>query len=564
MIIDNIIELIQKTENTQVLLTKNIEGNKSLKKYNEVISVETELSLNEGLRTIQLYIAFKEPLSVYLPKIFIDERCYEDIKFIPHVNDDFSICIVDESENYSFREKDLPTITLDLISKAKAILRDKDDAAYCQEEFEREFSAYWNINYDEKKVLQEIGLCLIDFINFDNIKALKISNNFGQFQYLVYNLEEDFKQLEKYFKIRNIKFKEIEVFISDYENVHPPLRINCNESIKYIRNQEEFKRKVNKLSQSDFIVIFKTKYDELYGWLYPLLDKNVKGYRSHTHWQYLQSSISKKKVVERISFSNISQRRLDVRTSGIKLDRNLSVAIIGLGSVGSNLLHFLTKYPISKYYLIDPDILKVENVFRNNFGFNYISRFKTKISEHYILSKNPFTKVLTNEEDVCLLLNNNKLLLEKYDVRFIILGVTRIEKYLLQHLISIKSDKPIIIMWVEPFLASGQLIYIKPNKFEKALELIENYPYHVLEEGQSVLLKEGSCQTSYLPYSEANLTLFLSSINSFLYQLLIKKELKDSKVLTWIGDLETIKQMNINISDKYNLSDSFKIIENEF
>lgn len=564
MIIDNIIELIQKTENAQVLLTKNIEGNKSLKKYNEVISVETELSLNEGLRTIQLYIALKEPSSVYLPRIFIDERCYEDIKFIPHVNDDFSICIVDESENYFFREKDLPTITLDLISKAKAILRDKDDAAYCQEEFEREFSAYWNINYDEKKVLQEIGLCLIDFINFDNIKAVKFLNNFGQFQYLVYNLEEDFKQLENYLKISNIKFKEIEVFISDYENVHPPLRINCNESIKYIRNQEDFKRKVNKLSQSDFIVIFKTKYDELYGWLYPLLDKNVKGYRSQTHWQYLQSSISKKKVVERISFSNISQRRLDVRTSGIELDRNLSVAIIGLGSVGSNLLHFLTKYPISKYYLIDTDILKVENVFRNNFGFNFISRFKTKISEQFILSKNPFTEVLTYEKDICVALNDDKLILEKYDVRFIILGVTRIEKYLLQHLISVNSEKPVIMMWVEPYIASGQLIYIKPNDFENALELIKNYPYHVLKEGQSFLLKEGSCQTSYLPYSEANLTLFLSSINSFLYQLLIKKELKDSKVLTWIGDLEIIKQMNINISDNYNLSDSFKIIENEF
>ena len=564
MIIDNIIELIQKTENAQVLLTKNIEGNKSLKKYNEVISIETELSLNEGLRTIQLYIALKEPSSVYLPRIFIDERCYEDIKFIPHVNDDFSICIVDESENYFFREKDLPKISLDLISKAKAILRDKDNAANCQAEFEREFSAYWNINYNEKNDLKEIGLCLIDFINFDNIKAVKFSNNFGQFQYLVYNLDEDFKKLEKYLKIRNIKFKEIEVFISDYKNVNPPLRINCNESIKYIRNQEDFKRKVNKLTQSDFIVIFKSKYDELYGWLYPILNKNVKGYRNLTHWQYLQSSLSKKKIVERISFSNISQRRLDVRTSGIELDRNLSVAIIGLGSVGSNLLHFLTKYPISKYYLIDPDILKVENVFRNNFGFNFISRFKTKISEQFILSKNPFTDVKTNEKDICELLNEDRLLLEKSDLRFVILGVTRLEKHLLQHLISINSEKSLIIMWVEPFLASGQLIYIKPNKFEKALELIENYPYHVLKKRQSFLLKEGSCQTSYLPYSEASLTLFLSSINGFLHQLIIKKEVEESKVLTWIGDLENIMQLNINISEKYNLADSFKIIENEF
>ncbi|WP_016989459.1 E2/UBC family protein [Flavobacterium sp. ACAM 123] len=469
MTIDEIIKIIQKTENAQILLTKEIEGNKSLKKYHQVISVETELSLNHGLRIIQLYVAFKEPMSVYLPKIFIDERCYDDIKFIPHVNDDFSICIVDESENYSFRINDLPTITLDLISKAKSILRDKDDTVYCQEEFKREFSAYWNINYDEKNVLQDIGLCLIDFINFDNIKAVKFLNNFGQFQYLVYNLEDLFEQLEKYLKIRNIKFKKIEVFISEYENVNPPFKINYNESINYIRNQDDFKRKVNKLSQSDFIVIFKTKYNELYGWLYPLLDKSVKGCRGLKNWQYLQSSISRKENVKKISFANISPKRLDVRTSGIEIDRDLSVAIVGLGSVGSNLLHFLTKYPISEYYLIDPDILKVENVFRNNFGFNFISRFKTKISEQYILIlKNPFTEVQTSEKDVCEILKNNNLSLEKYDVRFIILGVTRIEKlFTYKNLISIDSDRPIIIMWVEPYLASGQLIYIRPNNLRK-------------------------------------------------------------------------------------------------
>ncbi|WP_035663590.1 hypothetical protein, partial [Flavobacterium sp. ACAM 123] len=83
------------------------------------------------------------------------------------------------------------------------------------------------------------------------------------------------------------------------------------------------------------------------------------------------------------------------------------------------------------------------------------------------------------------------------------------------------------------------------------MELIENYPYHIIEKGQSFLLKEGSCQTGYFPYSEVNLTMFLSSLNSFLHILLIKKDLTDSKVLTWVGDLEAIKRMNINISDKY-------------
>ena len=157
-----------------------------------------------------------------------------------------------------------------------------------------------------------------------------------------------------------------------------------------------------------------------------------------------------------------SPKRLDVRTSGIEINRDLKVAIIGLGSVGSNLLHYLTKFPISEYCLIDPDILKVENVFRNKFGFNYLNNFKTSIGKYEILSKNPFTKVTSYNKSAIDVLNNSDiaLALEQYDYSFVILGISRIEKYLIEHFINVKSTKPIIIIWVEPYIASGQLIYL--------------------------------------------------------------------------------------------------------
>ncbi|TXE07906.1 hypothetical protein ES711_10780 [Gelidibacter salicanalis] len=563
MSVDEVYKIVSKTEDARIVSFKDIEANISLKKYDQVISIDTELSLKEGLTMIQLYIAFKEPLSVNLPKVYIDEKCYDKLKYIPHVNQDLSICIIDESENYSFKIDDLPRITLDLIIRAKAILRDKDDGGYCVDEFGREFSAYWDISYNEKTEVQEIGLSLIDFDNFKNIKAVKLLNKFGRYQYVVYNLDNEFRLFENYLKLKGVNFEEISVFISEYSNVIPPFRINYKESLSYLKDINDFKLKVNKFSSKEFLVVFKGIYKELFGWTYLSIGQKIKGFRQMSNWQYLNSNISSVKTVSRISFSNISPNRLDERTSGEVIKRELSVAIIGLGSVGSNLLHFLMRYPFSKYFLIDPDILKVENVFRNNFGFNFIAGFKTKISEYNILSKNPFTEVQTKEKDICNILKIDPVILENYDLRFIVLGIARIEKYILQHLISIGSTKPIILLWVEPYLASGQLVYVKPEDFQKGIELVEDYAYHVIERGQNLLKKEGSCQTGYMPYSDMNLTLFLSSVNPFLHELLVQNITMSSKVFSWIGDINYIDSLQIQVSDSYSKSDSFKLIEHE-
>src|SRR5690606_7343112 len=122
-----VFELLSKTENAKIINTKDIIGNKNIKKYNQVISVETELSLKTGLKIIQFYIAIKEPCSVHLPKIYLDEKSYDELKYIPHVNDDLSICVIEESENYLFNVEELPQITIRLISRIKEVLRCIDE-----------------------------------------------------------------------------------------------------------------------------------------------------------------------------------------------------------------------------------------------------------------------------------------------------------------------------------------------------------------------------------------------------------------------------------------------------
>lgn len=562
--IKEILKLISKTEDAKILKTENISGNSSIKRYEEVIAVETELSLNDGLKIILLYITLKEPYSVHFPKIYIDEKSYDELKFIPHINEDLSICIYDTESNFYFEQKNLPEIVVDLIAKSKIILRGKNDVSYLKEEFEREFLAYWNIKYSNKEKTSETGICLIDSQHFQNLKAIKFINKFGLYEYLVYNNEDHFKLLQKYLKIKDVKYVEIPAFAATFKELEPPYNITFSKSVKYLNDLNDFKSKINKLKFGEFLVVFKNEYDELFGWTYPFVKKHINGFRELSNWQFLNSNFGKNYLVNRLSFSSISPKRLDIRTSGIEVNRELKIALIGIGSVGSNLLHYLTKYPISKYCLIDPDILKVENVFRNKFGFNYITEFKVDIGEYEILSKNPFTEVLSFRRDICAVIENEPDVIEDYDFRFIVLGILRIEKYILQHLINLKSAKPIIIIWVEPYLASGQLVYLKPEDFDRGINLISNYPFHVIKSGQNISKKEGSCQTGYMPYSDMRLNLFLSSINSILYEILVENNYNKSKVISWIGDTEELKKINIEINDKYDGTNKFTIIENEF
>ena len=560
MKIEDILKEVVKTENA-IIINGHTLASDTLQKYDQLISIETEISLEEGLVDINLFAVIDEPIGVSLPKIYLDTETYDRIKYIPHINEDLSVCVYDENENYRVNAENLPQIVVDLISEAKRILRKKDDSKYRQQEFKREFFAYWGLNFSNRDELKNIGLCLIDFDSFENLKAIRFEEKLAHYKYLVYNKEDDFKQFQKYLKFRNLKFTDIEVFKVNFENYTPPYDYTYQESISFLKKNESFRKKINKLNPIDFLIVFKGSADELYGWTYPELKNRIKGYRKISSWQFLNSSLGKNRKIRRLSFSNISPDRLDKRTSGNVTERDINISLIGLGSVGSNLLNYILKFPVSEYLLVDPDILKIENIFRHNYGFNYISNYKTKILKNNILSKNPFTTVQTEEQDICKVLNKDSEVLESFHFRIIVVGLSRIEIFILEHLIKINSTKPVLIIWVEPYLASGQLLFLQSDDFQIGIELIKNYPYHILEKNQNFLMKEGSCQSGYYPYSEANLNLFLSSINQFLYELIVLKKEKTSKIFTWVGNLNFLKERQIKYKHEYE-GRIFELIEN--
>ena len=570
--INEILSKIKKTEICKMLSAKEIQGIKTLKQYNYVIQINTEISLNKGLKEIIFFLAFPSILSIQLPKIFIEEKSYEKIKYLPHVNVDLSICVFDEAINLFFDESALPELVETMICRAKQIISLVDDEKSVVVEFDNEFRAYWDISYHVNDKVGEKGFFLIDGTNLP-LKCIKFNNPINNYHYLIYRESETFDRFKCFLKLNKVQFKEINVFEIEFNITNPPFNLTFKESIKFLNEEDGkiFKKSVNKNGINSVIIVFKkSKFEEYYGWVYkdftPKLGL-IKQRNNKSNWELINDIIYKNSLVERLTFNNISPNRLQKRTSGFAVENQKSITIVGIGSVGSNLLNFLSKLPINKFNLVDPDVLKIENIYRHQYGFDCLNYRKVDIAKNVLLNKNPFYEIEIFKSSITSVLNERANFLNISNINVIVIGSTLIEKYILEQAIKEKCTKPMIIFWVEPFLASGQMIYINPNNYSKALELILNFPYHVLatdKDKSSIYYKEGSCQSGYYPYSETYLTMFLSSIYVHLFRLFQNNdtEIEHSTVYTWIGDKAFLESKELKMTGFGERNKPFQLLIN--
>ncbi|WP_288457344.1 ThiF family adenylyltransferase [uncultured Chryseobacterium sp.] len=565
--INEIFDLLSKTENCRYI-DKSTLNDKKFSRYHTIISVETEITFKDKLLEIKLYVCFTEDLETNLPKIYIDSFSYDPLKYIPHINGDLSICTIDESVNYFYSIDELPKIVLMLVSKAKSIIRDKQDEEYSRQEFIREFQAYWGISYSRNDICKQEGLALIDHAGNEEIEAIVFAGGIGSYKYLIHNNSSLYSKFIDYLRKRKIAYTAISVFRVDYDKETPPFKLTYQESKQYLNASDfsQIRKQFNKFKGNDFLIVFRNIHNEYYGWKYSDF-KDVNGFRKKSNWEKLSSPVIKDKNVERIAFSEITPERLSKRTDGIERKSNLSINVIGLGSVGSNLLHYLSKLDMAKINLVDPELLSVENVFRHNYGFNFVQEFKTKIAQFHLLNRNPFLEVNTFEDDITDLVKRKSTFFDAVDYSFLITGNTRSELYLLDFLQKSNTEKPMFIVWVEPYMASGQIMYVEPHDIIKAKELLLNYPHNVLkseENGDRLYLKEGSCQSGYYPYSESYLTLFLSAIFPYIYDIIYATIKNKSHTLTWYGDISFLQSLNLVLRENIDRSQTFKILKHEF
>ncbi|MFH6988490.1 ThiF family adenylyltransferase [Flavobacterium collinsii] len=542
-----------------------------------VWEIKTEVATDGKSVDVTFFLNFPIDFPFSMPKIFISKESYEELKYIPHINGDNSICIFDEGLNLILPTDNFADLIELMLARAKKIIRDAENEEYKRNEFKREFKAYWELSYSESDLIFNQVFHSISNEN-DELKGLKfINNNLGNYRYFISNDDYDIKKIKEYAKECKCLVEEIGILKIDNNFFEPPFELTFEASIEIIKKDEEkykqFRELCNTYNFDSVLIVFTNNHNstnEYFGWTYQNVDilTRKKGGNRHltSKIQHLTNNVYAKRHVTRLSFDNMNLSRLQIRTAGYK-EIQKSVVISGLGSVGSNLVYFLKNLSINKFHLIDKEVLSSENIKRHLLGFSSVWNYKIEGIKKEIKNSNPLIDVQIRNKSVSTIIENEIEFINACDFHFIAIGKTMIEKYILNSIAQRKLFKPTFLFWVEPFLASGQMLFIMPTDVTKALQLIqsENYPFSILSPLKNQLDKtyliEGSCQTGYSPYSSTYLIQFLSAIFPYMKDHLNGKDIT-SKVYTWVGDKDLLAEKELLITDFAIERTSFQLVIN--
>jgi hypothetical protein len=550
--------------------------------FAEVWEIKTIVSDPKNIgKEVTLHLCLHNNFPLSLPIVYLSKESYNSTKYIPHVDSNYQICTFDSEINRTDPENPYGIID-ESLRRSKQIIEiglRKENL----KDFEEEFLSYWECKFDgEKKVNQEI-LSLIEKDPTNNeVRLLKLERKLGCYSHILYQESEENLRFLKFLEENQYKFKDRELFFAknlQIANV-PPFDLSNKTAIEKIKSlgEEIFKEFVYKLNKSPgglYVLFLKTinGKNHYLGWVHSVPNLFQKGFRVGKITPYTAlTTFQAATKVERVSPEEYTDERMNQRTAGMNNIEKYKIFIAGIGSIGSNLLHFLNSLSFPEFRLVDYETLTIENIGRHLLGINYVDIYKTIAAKDYLNHINPKQNILTKELSIIEVFETDQAFINDCDFLFIVTGKWNIESWVAKKIESSELIKPTFIVWVEPYLAGGHCIFIHPKDF-KHDEFYHSagdtvlFNWNVIndkefKENKSILtLKEASCQTSFTPYSGANVVLFLSAVYPRIIRV-IREKTEKSFCMSWIGDKNLLNELEIKLSDFGNSNNSFELIEN--
>lgn len=533
------------------------------KGYIEKWVVDTEIQVNDFHIEICLCLYFKESFPLSIPKIYVDQESYDCLKYIPHIENNKSICIFDE-DTLILDQNDPLGIVLFCLRRAKKIIQDGLEGNN-KTDFRKEIKAYWIQQYEnEQKVISISYLSLLNkYPSITSvIKLYKINPEYRVFKYILMDDETSSILFRDFLNAKGYKLTEQNaLFLSDFnlEEV-PPYSLKNRDLLEKISIQSMpfFENYI----KSDVPVnkhVFFINGTQVLGWAHNWLNINRNGFRPGKidNWKAF-TVFQKNDYVNRVYVNTYNNKRIENRTAGI-IQPKFNFLIAGLGSIGSNLIFFLNAMNYPDYSLIDDDYLTIENIGRHLLGIDNVNAPKIDGIKRYINNIRPDQKVEVKKAKLETVLMHDIQFINNNDYAFIAIGNQNIENFLLKLINTGEITIPVFILWVEPYLIGGHCLYINPENKISENSIFDNffYLYNVIspdeyqKENPLLTKNEAGCQTSYAPYSENDLILFLSGIYKEINDI-IKTNSNRSMAIRWVGNTTIADGLGILLNDDIN------------
>ena len=526
----------------------------------DVWQIDTEIELFNSVEDIRYYVFFSNTFPHSLPTLYFFS-CSYNIGYIPHRESNDSICLFEKQISYDI---DCPVdIIKKCIAKANKTIKDGVEGRN-KSHFLDEITSYWSTTYDNEPEP-------IDFDVLHSLTKIPISNTLINTIEILDPIYKGYKYIlfdkEECLFVDHIKNKykhnlSQALFISDYSiKTEPPYHITYNKFINQLSKQskEDFKKYINNNKKTKKIIVFPLNNQGLIGGIICDITIPKKGFRTGSLSLYrVISDIYSDKYIKRFISQEYSNDRIEERSSGIK-NKKWKFIIVGLGSVGSHLTYFLNNINYPEFTFIDDDVLTIENIGRHLLGYSSVNTPKAIAMSSYIENIRPDQVISYN----CVTIENHLMLnmdvVNINDYMFIAIGSKIMEDFVISMIKETKLTVPVFVLWVEPYVASGQCVFIKPEDAHKYSQLYDEnnllYKHHIIsnkeymkEIDSKLSRKEAGCESSYSPYSGNDVVLFLSSLYPHINNVITGK-INYSFRFSWTGDLSKINDLGLELSE---------------
>jgi hypothetical protein len=519
-----------------------------------------QAEIDENATDVEVFMAFPRGFPYELPVVIVQDQRFRGL---PHISaENGKICLYENGVSYNAEN------IIGIIRTSIKRTRNWIELSINQDnnqEYAKEIKDYWRERYNgEDEAVDDSGIlwgdipketCLLK--GFTYLKR-DYEHNKDFTQAILYSNEnsQDVIHLKEVYKIEEFEA----IYLSSIQiSKCPPYSMTGQCLIDSIISKSDkalFKQYINKYGKG--YIFFPINFDYAVGGVY-ISNLNVKrnGFRRGvlTPYKVITSFENKSKKLERLLFSCYNEVRIAKRTAGQMMEsRQFSIA--GLGSVGSNLCYYLNGYNNAQFTLIDNDMLSVDNIGRHLLGFEYLNQRKTFALSHYLTSYRPDRKVKSISrkiQEVSYEIINNT------DALFLCTGDIMSEKWALDKLLICEINKPVFILWLEPYGVSGVMIYINPYDESSIKQLkiasddrflnyclIDRTEYH---SEMKLTQRDVGCNGQYALYSANDVMLFLSGMFPYI-DWLINNATEKTQIYQWVGNIDIANQKNIILKER--------------
>lgn len=512
----------------------------------------TLIELQERIITYPKIYSIDSGLAYYFPHIELPRE--DDLGTIN------GMCYVKENEKlYSNNPKE---IVHKALNKYINLCEDIANNRFSNRvnEFLDEFDSYWPIHYSP--FYTYLTTKLKDKQKID----IAILQNDTHNQQIIY---DDFNALKRYAISSNMN---ISIYSSIYIDIGSNISIPFPNKIKdlirlfkasghllYLKKQ----LKKNTIFNALFIGLSLPKGKKHYAAIsldknnYSKADKTKNGYQIFFS-ETLENEPFFGAHIKSINKKWLMQRGGNDATQKVS-QKNFSIAILGCGSIGSNLAYKLCKSGISNITLVDPGKLESSNIGRHYLGMNNVGKLKVEAMKETLMTQFIGMNVVAHAKHA------ENCIQELQDINLIIGAIgsdaPAVETYMAGLTIN-KELPPILSCWLEANAIAGHAFYLdnsfELNSFDNATDRLNILDYKF---ASSLIQNEVGCNSDYMPYSHLEADSHINKMAQFIIEISLGK--KDKRALSSYGDIEQFKSNLIYSvqphSIKYWSDDEIKI-----